>query len=69
MITPASSGNVFSPRRCAKVLKALADETRSRLLGSLLIQEKSVTDLVRGLCCAQPHIFHHLRRDERIDSF
>lgn len=61
MIKPTSSGDILSPRRCAKVLKALADETRLRLLESLLVEEKCVTDLVRELRCSQPHISHHLR--------
>ena len=54
-------GEVLNSRQCATVLKALADETRLRLLETLLIEEKCVTDLVRELRCAQPHISHHLR--------
>ncbi|MGQ0696089.1 MAG: ArsR/SmtB family transcription factor [Nitrospiraceae bacterium] len=61
MIKPTSSGNILNPRHCAKVLKALADETRLRILESLLVEEKCVTDLVRELRCSQPHISHHLR--------
>lgn len=57
----ASEGNMLSPRQCATVLKSLADETRLRILESLLVQEKCVTDLVRELGCAQTHISHHLR--------
>ncbi len=57
----APDGEVLSPRQCATVLKALADETRLRLLESLLVEERCVTDLVRELRCAQPHISHHLR--------
>jgi len=51
----------LSPRQCATVLKALADETRLRILESLLAEEKCVTDLARELGCQQPHISHHLR--------
>lgn len=54
-------GEVLNPRQCAAVLKALADETRLRLLESLLMEEKCVTELVQELHCAQPHISHHLR--------
>lgn len=57
----APDGEVLNSRQCATVLKALADETRLRLLETLLIEEKCVTDLVRELRCAQPHISHHLR--------
>lgn len=56
-----SSGDLLTPGQCATVLKALADETRLRLLESLLVEEKCVTELVRELRCPQPHISHHLR--------
>ena len=57
----ASTGDILTPGECATVLKALADETRLRLLESLLVEEKCVTELVRELRCPQPHISHHLR--------
>lgn len=57
----AREGDVLSPRQCATVLKALADETRLRILESLLAEEKCVTDLARELGCPQPHVSHHLR--------
>ncbi len=57
----SSDEGVLSPRECAAVLKALADETRLRILESLLTDEKCVSDLVRELGCPQPHISHHLR--------
>ena len=57
----ASETDVLSPRQCVTVLKALADETRLRILESLLIEEKCVTDIVRELGCPQPHASHHLR--------
>lgn len=52
---------LLTPRQCATVLKALADETRLRILESLLVEEKCVNELVRELRCPQPHISHHLR--------
>lgn len=58
---PTPISDVLSPRQCATVLKALADETRLRILGSLLAEEKCVSDLVRELGCPQPHVSHHLR--------
>ncbi len=48
------------PRQCAMVLKALGDETPLRILESLLIGEKCVTDLVQGLRCSQSHASHRL---------
>lgn len=58
---PSPEDDVLSPRECASVLKALADETRLRILESLLAEEKCVSDLVRELGCPQPHVSHHLR--------
>ncbi len=57
----ASTAAILTSGQCATVLKALADETRLRLLESLLVEEKCVTELVRKLRCPQPHISHHLR--------
>lgn len=56
-----SEADALTPRECAVVLKALADETRLRILESLLAEEKCVSDLVRELGCTQPHVSHHLR--------
>lgn len=61
LMRPVSEGDVLNPRQCATVLKALADETRLRILESLLVKEKCVTALVRELGCPQPHASHHLR--------
>ncbi|MGE3979079.1 MAG: ArsR/SmtB family transcription factor [Nitrospira sp.] len=55
------NAKMLTPRQCAMVLKALGDETRLRILESLLIGEKCVTDLVQELRCSQPHASHHLR--------
>ena len=55
------STNMLTQRQCATVLKALGDETRLRILESLLTGEKCVTDLVQELKCSQPHASHHLR--------
>ena len=57
----AVEGAVLNPHQCATLLKAVADETRLRILGSLLAEEKCVTDLVHELDCPQPHVSHHLR--------
>ena len=55
------STSMRTPRQCAAALKALGDETRLRILESLLMGEKCVTDLVQELKCSQPHASHHLR--------
>lgn len=52
---------ILTPRQCSEVLRALGDETRLRILESLLIEEKCVSDLVREIRKAQPHVSHHLR--------
>ena len=57
----AINANMLTPRQCASILKALGDETRLRILESLLVGEKCVTDLVQELGCSQPHASHHLR--------
>jgi len=61
LIKRVASGVVLNPRQCAKFLKVVADETRLRIVGSLLTEEKCVTDLVHELDCPQPHVSHHLR--------
>lgn len=58
---PAVTGEILTSRQCATVLKALADETRLRILESLLVGERCVNELVQELRCSQPHISHHLR--------
>ena len=57
----ASSHDILTPRQCAAVLKALGDDTRLRIVESLLVGEKFVNELVRRLRCPQPHVSHHLR--------
>jgi DNA-binding transcriptional ArsR family regulator len=57
----AGEGTTLNPRQCATLLKVVADETRLRILGSLLAEEKCVMDLVHELGCSQPHVSHHLR--------
>lgn len=42
-------------------MRALGDETRLRILMSLLTSRKCVTDLVREIRRGQPHVSHHLR--------
>lgn len=54
-------GNVLNSLQCATMLKALADGTRLRILESLLVEEKCVSELVEELKCPQPHASHHLR--------
>ena len=56
-----SAQGVLTARQCAGILKALADETRLRILESLLLREKCVNELAQELRFPQPHISHHLR--------
>jgi DNA-binding transcriptional ArsR family regulator len=51
----------LNAQTCAGMLRALADDTRLRILVSLLAGTKCVTDLTRELRRGQPHISHHLR--------
>lgn len=45
---------------CARILKALGDETRLKIVQLLLKGEKSVSEIVRSLCMGQPQASHHL---------
>ena len=47
--------------KCAGMLRALGDETRLRILESLLVREQCVTELVNQIQRGQPHVSHHLR--------
>lgn len=49
-----------TPEECARVLKAMADETRLKILSILFEGEKSVTEIVEVLGVDQPHASHHL---------
>jgi DNA-binding transcriptional ArsR family regulator len=56
----ATAGTALNPRQCATLLKVVADETRLRIVGSLLAEKKCVTELAHELGCPQPHVSHHL---------
>ncbi len=43
------------------MLRALGDETRLRILESLLVREKCVMELVKEVHRRQPQVSHHLR--------
>jgi len=45
---------------CAKILKALGDESRLRIFRLLLQGERCVSDIVRSLDIVQPQASHHL---------
>ena len=53
--------NLLSDKDCAELFKALADETRLKIMHSLFDGEKCVTDLMNELCLAQSHVSHHLK--------
>ena len=52
---------MVTPAKCAGLLRAVGDETRLRILESLLVKEKCVTELVKEIRRRQPHVSHHLR--------
>lgn len=47
--------------QCAVVMRALGDETRLRIMESLLKEGKCVSELVVEMGKQQPHVSHHLR--------
>lgn len=49
-----------NPSDCAKVLKAIGDETRIQILRVLFEGEKHVTEIAQALNLDQPHVSHHL---------
>ena len=51
------------PGECAKILKALGDETKLKIVQLLLKREKSVSEIVSSLCMAQPQAW--LEPDEK----
>lgn len=51
----------LSTSECAGIMRAMGDETRLRILESLLAREKCVSDLVTEIGRTQPHVSHHLR--------
>jgi DNA-binding transcriptional ArsR family regulator len=52
--------NATDSEKCAKILKALGDETRLKIVQLLLKGEKSVSEIVQSLCMGQPQASHHL---------
>lgn len=54
------SSDFLNSYECAKVLKAMADPTRLRILRHLIGGEKNVSQLVEELHVEQPAISHHL---------
>jgi DNA-binding transcriptional ArsR family regulator len=48
-------------QQCAKMLRVIGDDTRFRIVQTLLGGDKCVSDLVRTVRSSQPHVSHHLR--------
>lgn len=46
---------------CAGVLRAMGDDTRLRILRSLLNHERCVNEIAQELDLPQPHVSHHLQ--------
>jgi DNA-binding transcriptional ArsR family regulator len=53
--------NAEDAMRKSKVFKALADSTRLRILGLLLVREMCVCEVMAALNLTQPTASHHLR--------
>ncbi len=51
----------FPQHASAELFKALADETRLKILHHLFEQERCVADLMQLLGLAQSHVSHHLK--------
>lgn len=49
-----------NPRDCARILKAIGDETRIKILQLLFHGPRCVTDIAGLLHMEQPHISHHI---------
>jgi DNA-binding transcriptional ArsR family regulator len=49
-----------NPRDCAKVLRAIGDETRIKILQLLFHGPQCVTDIAAALRMEQPHVSHHI---------
>jgi DNA-binding transcriptional ArsR family regulator len=54
------SAAFLNSRECAKVLRAMGDPTRLRILRRLVAGEKNVSELVEELGADQPSVSHHL---------
>ena len=53
--------NLFTQKKSADLFKALADETRLKILHSLFEKEKCVMDILEELHLPQPLVSHHLK--------
>ncbi len=52
--------NILSTNECARILRAMGDETRLLILKSLFKGEKCGTEIAKELNLTQPRIAHHL---------
>lgn len=52
--------NILSTSECARILRAMSDETRLRMLSSLFSGEKCGTEIAADLKLPQPQVAHHL---------
>jgi ArsR family transcriptional regulator len=51
----------LTERSCAELFKALADETRLKILHALFERDQCVTELMEALRLPQSHVSHHLK--------
>lgn len=62
----------FKQKESAEIFKALADESRLRILNLLLEKEMCVTEILQALGLAQSLVSHHLKilkTAQLVDSF
>jgi len=61
MARTAYAKPIWNSKDCAGALRAMGDDTRLRILQSLLDRERCVNDIAQGLDLPQPHVSHHLQ--------
>ena len=61
MARVSSTKSERNSKDCAGFLRAMGDDTRLRILQSLLHCERCVNDIAHTLKLPQPHVSHHLQ--------
>ena len=61
MARTANAKPMRNSKDCAGALRAMGDDTRLRILQSLLDHERCVNEIAQELDLPQPHVSHHLQ--------
>ena len=61
MARSANAKPIRNSKDCAGLLRAMGDDTRLRILQSLLNRERCVNEIAQELDLPQPHVSHHLQ--------